>query len=98
MSKDQRVSEDELWRRARAVTTLQGAHDALVKVMPAPAADRRRWCDFYLGSAEVYGRVAEIDRGHHHEALYWAKREREKGEEIAKALTPGALGHDGSGE
>ncbi|PSL55216.1 hypothetical protein B0I31_105175 [Saccharothrix carnea] len=38
MSKDQRVSQDELWRGARAVTTLQGAHDALVKVMPAPEA------------------------------------------------------------
>lgn len=96
MSKDQRVSEDELWRRARAVTTLQGAHDALVKVMPAPAANRERWRDFHLRSAEVYGQVAEIDRGHHHEALYWAKREREKGEEIAKALAAGALGHDGS--
>ena len=98
MSKDQRVSDEELWRSARAVTTLQGAHDALVKVMPAPEADRRQWRDFYLGSAEVYGRVAEIDRGHHHEALYWAKREREKGEEIAKALTSDALGHDGSGK
>jgi hypothetical protein len=30
----------------------------------------------------VYARVAEVDRGHHHEALYWAKREREKGEAI----------------
>jgi hypothetical protein len=98
MSKDQRVSDEELWRRARAVMTLQGAHDALVKVMPAPAADRTRWRDFYLRSAEVYGRVAEIDRGHHHEALYWAKREHEKGEEIAKALAAGSTGREGNGQ
>ncbi len=28
--------------------------------------------------------------------MYWAKREREKGEEIAKALAPRSPGHDGS--
>jgi hypothetical protein len=30
----------------------------------------------------VYARIAETDRSHHHEAMYWANREREKGEAI----------------
>jgi hypothetical protein len=30
----------------------------------------------------VYAEVAEIDRGHHHEALAMAKRERELAKEI----------------
>ncbi|WP_158852332.1 AMED_5909 family protein [Saccharothrix deserti] len=97
MRKAKHVSDEELWRTARAVTTLKDAHDALVKVMPAPDAEPAAKRDFYLRSAEVYGRVAEIDRGHHHEALYWATREREKGEEIARALASGSAGDDGSG-
>ncbi|PSL54265.1 hypothetical protein B0I31_107323 [Saccharothrix carnea] len=84
------------WKEARAVRTLHEAHTALVPVMPAPDAPRKQWRDFYLRSAEVYGRVAEIDRGHHHEALYWAKREREKGEEIARALASGSVANDGN--
>ncbi|MFD7653938.1 AMED_5909 family protein [Actinosynnema sp. NPDC059797] len=74
------------WAVARAATTLKDAHEALGKVMPAPDASLSRWQAFYRVSAEVYAQVAEIDRGHHHEALYWAKRERDKGEEIGRAL------------
>ena len=37
-----------------------------------------------VGAAEIVdiARVAETDRSHHHEAIYWANREREKGEAI----------------
>ncbi|WP_051765383.1 AMED_5909 family protein [Saccharothrix syringae] len=76
----------DVWAKARAARTLKDAHEALGKVMPAPHAAPSRWQVFYRVSAEVYAQVAEIDRGHHHEALYWAKREREKGEEIARQL------------
>ncbi|MFD1148079.1 AMED_5909 family protein [Saccharothrix hoggarensis] len=82
MSKAKRASDEGLWRAARAVTSLKYAHEALVRVMPAPDADPAVRRTFFLRSADVYARVAEIDRGHHHEALYWAKREREKGEAI----------------
>lgn len=70
------------WARANAVTLLKDAHEALTHLMPAPDAspDVRR--EFYLRSAEVYARVAEVDRGHHHEALYWATRERAKAEGV----------------
>ncbi|MBP2340688.1 hypothetical protein JOF41_006866 [Saccharothrix coeruleofusca] len=71
------------WAAACEVTTLKDAHEVLGKLMPAPTAPRSLWRVFYLRSAEVYRQVAEIDRGHHHEALYWATREREKGEAIS---------------
>ncbi|MFE2752810.1 AMED_5909 family protein [Actinosynnema sp. NPDC059335] len=68
------------WVAAFGVTLLKDAHEALTHLMPAPGASSEVWREFYLRSAEVYARVAEVDRGHHHEALYWAKRERAKAE------------------
>ncbi|MBB5806646.1 hypothetical protein F4560_006414 [Saccharothrix ecbatanensis] len=97
MSKAKRASNEGLWRAAWAVTSLKDAHEALVRVMPAPDAEPAVRRAFFLRSAEVYARVAEIDRGHHHEALYWAKREREKGEAIAAATDAGRAG-DGGGD
>lgn len=44
----------------------------------APAA----WREYYRRSAAIYPEVAEIDRGHHHEALYWAGREAKRASEI----------------
>lgn len=70
------------WAVARAVTTLKDAHEVVARLMPSPDAVPSRWRVFYLRSADVYARVAEVDRGHHHEALYWAKRERDKGEAL----------------
>lgn len=72
----------DLWTAANAVQTLKDAHEVLSKLMPAPDADKLVWRDYYLRSAKVYANVAEIDRGHHHEAMYWSTREREKGERI----------------
>ena len=70
------------WGMADQVTTLSEAHDVLSKLMPNPKAKPQVLKDYYLRSADVYARIAEIDRSHHHEALYWANREREKGEAI----------------
>lgn len=79
------------WAVAMAATTLQQAHEVIGGLVPAPDAAPARLRAFYLRSAEVYARVAEVDRGHHHEALYWAKREREKGEAITDT-SDGGLG------
>jgi hypothetical protein len=70
------------WARAMQCETLKDAHEALVKLMPKPDADAVVWRTFHLRSASVCERVAEVDRGHHHEALYWSKREREKAERV----------------
>lgn len=50
--------------------------------MPRPDASPRTWLTYYRRSAAVYQHVAEIDRGHFHEATFWATREREKAEAI----------------
>jgi len=70
------------WGLAEKATTLSEAHDVLSKLMPNPKAAPAVLKDYYLRSAAVYARIAEIDRSHHHEAMYWAHREREKGEAI----------------
>ena len=70
------------WVRAEQVTTLSEAHDVLSKLLPNPKSKPEVLKDYYLRAAAIYARVAETDRGHHHEAMYWANREREKGEAI----------------
>lgn len=61
------------------------AHDVVGRLMPGPGAEPGVLREFYLRSAAVYARVAEVDRGHHHEALYWVARERRNAEEIGGA-------------
>ncbi|WP_037294718.1 AMED_5909 family protein [Saccharomonospora azurea] len=64
--------------------TLCQAHLALEGIRPALDAPASEWRRYYLRSARVYAEVAEIDRAHHHEARYWADRERRKAEEIER--------------
>jgi hypothetical protein len=54
--------------------TLMQAHAALVRIRPSQEASLEQWCAYYQRSARLYSEIAEIDRGHHHEALYWAER------------------------
>lgn len=70
------------WARIAQVQSLSEAHDLLPRMMPrdgATPADKRR---FHEKSAAVYRKVAELDRGHHHEALYWADRESRLAQEL----------------
>jgi hypothetical protein len=75
--------------RGPAPRTLTQAHDLLSQERPHPRASAETWLRYYRRSAAVYAEVAEIDRGHHHEALYWANRERAKGEKIAAEISKG---------
>ena len=61
---------DEQWPR-----TLREAHDDSCARMPAQAAAVRVWVEFRRANARMYRAVADLDRGHHHEALYWFGRE-----------------------
>jgi hypothetical protein len=70
------------WGLAMEANTLHQVHEALSRLRPAPGAEETVWRDYYLRSAAVYGRIAEVDRGHHHEAMYWSMRERLKAEMI----------------
>ncbi len=72
-------------REAKPVRLMQ-AHALLSEQRPAPEARPAEWVAYYRRSAAVYAEVAEIDRGHHHEALYWSSREDRKAREIEAQL------------
>ncbi|MGH3762739.1 AMED_5909 family protein [Actinophytocola sp.] len=67
-------------------TRLMQAHELLSRERPAVEAKPETWLAYYRRSAAVYAEVAEIDRGHHHEALYWSSREKRKAREIEDGL------------
>jgi hypothetical protein len=54
------------------------AHEVLSRLRPAENVSAEVWREYYRRSAAVYAEIAEVDRGHHHEALYWADRERRR--------------------
>jgi hypothetical protein len=69
-----------------APQTLMQAHDLLNRMRPSRDARGDTWLRFYRRSAAVYAAVAEIDRVHHHEAMYWAQFERKKATELHTEL------------
>lgn len=71
------------WQEVESCQTLGQLHEVLVRLRPARSADAATWEVYYRRSSVAYERIAEIDRGHHHEALYWAGRERRKGNAVA---------------
>jgi hypothetical protein len=74
----------------RPPRTLMEAHKALVCIRPGRDAPLVQWQAYYHRSAVLYAEIAEIDRGHHHEALYWAERELEKAMLVTAAVKKGA--------
>lgn len=66
--------------------TVATAHEALGKIRPGPTASQSTWRAYRQLAARVYNEVADIDRFHHHEALYWAGRERDKAEELSRQM------------
>lgn len=73
------------WKTADNAQTLMQAHEALSRLMPRPTANPATLVAYYRRSAAVYAKVAEIDRGHFHEATFWSTREREKAEAIEQS-------------
>jgi hypothetical protein len=69
-------------RKAGAPQTLVEAHEALARIRPGQQAPLAEWLAYYQRSAALYAEIAEIDRGHHHEGLYWADHERDRAKEI----------------
>ncbi|MGH3529694.1 MAG: AMED_5909 family protein [Pseudonocardiaceae bacterium] len=62
--------------------TLQEAYEAVARIRPRQRAPLTEWLAFHQRSAALYAEVAEIDRGHHHEALFMAEREHLRAKEI----------------
>ncbi|MGH3767689.1 MAG: AMED_5909 family protein [Pseudonocardiaceae bacterium] len=70
--------------------TLAEAHEAVARIRPRRKAPLTEWLGFHQRSAAVYAEVAEIDRGHHHEALFMAERERHRVKEIKTEMVSAA--------
>jgi hypothetical protein len=66
--------------------TLGEAQVALALIRPRQQAPLGEWFAYYQRSVAWYAEIAEIDRGHHHEALYMAEQERERAKEVAAQI------------
>jgi hypothetical protein len=62
--------------------TLRQAHEALARSRPLLKAPLEEWLAYYQRSAVLYAEIAEIDRGHHHEALHMAEQAQNSAKEI----------------
>jgi hypothetical protein len=62
--------------------TLAEAHHAVASIRPPQNAPLADWLAYHQQSAAVYAEVAEIDRGHHHEALFMAEHARQQAKDI----------------
>ena len=67
--------------------TLSDAHHALADLRPHRTAPLSEWLAYHQTAAAVYAEVAEIDRGHHHEALFMADQERQRTTEIKAQIS-----------
>jgi hypothetical protein len=67
--------------------TLVEAHEALAQIRPPRKAPLGQWLSYYQRSAAMYAEIAEIDRGHHHESLYWAEHARNHAQEIKARIS-----------
>ncbi|MFD2474531.1 AMED_5909 family protein [Amycolatopsis silviterrae] len=65
--------------------TLHDAHASAITRRPASDAPSSDWADFHFANARMYRAVADYDRWHHHEALYWAGYEERQ---AARRSTP----------
>ncbi|MGW7537541.1 AMED_5909 family protein [Amycolatopsis sp. NPDC054798] len=72
--------------------TLEDAHNAARSRRPASNAARSEWVAFHLTNAGMYRTVADYDRWHHHEALYWADYEERQ---AARLSSPSEEGEPG---
>jgi hypothetical protein len=62
--------------------TLAGAQHAVASCRPSQQAPLAAWLAYHQRAAAWYAEVAEIDRGHHHEALALAEEHRQLAKKI----------------
>jgi hypothetical protein len=67
--------------------TLAEAHEAVAAIRPPRTAPLTELLAYHQQSAALYAEVAEIDRGHHHEALFMAERERQSAKAIKTQIS-----------
>jgi hypothetical protein len=67
--------------------TLAEANEVVAAVRPHRKAPLSEWLAYHQRAAAWYAEVAEIDRGHHHEALFMAEQERERVTDIKAQMS-----------
>ena len=77
--------------------TLAEAHEAVATIRPPQTAPLCEWLAYYQRSAAMYAEVAEIDRGHHHEALAIAEREHQLAKQIKTRIHTSATSQADAG-
>ena len=77
--------------------TLAEAHEAVAAIRPPQTAPLSEWLAYYQWAAAMYTEVAEIDRGHHHEALATAEREHQLAKQIKTRLHTSATSQADTG-
>jgi hypothetical protein len=77
--------------------TLAEAHEAVAASRPLQTAPLSEWLAYYQRSGAMYAEVAEIDRGHHHEALAIAEREHQLAKQIKSRLHTSATSQADAG-
>ena len=77
--------------------TLAEAHEAVAAIRPPQTAPLTEWLAYYQRSAAIYAEVAEIDRGHHPEALAIAEREHQLAKQIKTRLHTSATSQADAG-
>jgi hypothetical protein len=70
--------------------SLTEAHQALSRMRPSTVAQRAAWLDFHRCAAVVFTDVAEVDRLHHHEALFYAGLARRHAARVSGQTEDGA--------
>lgn len=67
-------------------STLEEAHEVLLRARPDRDADPREWVAFHRHSASVYGATAKVDLRHQYEAIQCAGIEIRRAREIEDRL------------
>jgi len=67
--------------------TLIEADHALARLRPRQQAPLAKWLAYHRKAAVIYAEIAEIDRGHHHEALFMAEHELKRAQEIEAQIS-----------
>ena len=68
--------------------TLWQAREALERIEPRLKAPLEEWLAYYQQAAALYAEIAEIDRGHHHEALHMVEQAQNSVKEIEAQIPP----------
>jgi hypothetical protein len=73
-----------------SANTLAAAHETLHRYWPGGHRPLSTLLAYHEAAAALYGKVAEIDSAHHHEALFWVQQERETAQALADQIAAAA--------